>query len=156
MIPNLPRAGTECGHLANAAPAPQCPVSVASRIHALGEMNHLLLWPGQQLIVYVKATLLGRSLLPHPSYAVISAQQQPLGSTSGHSWGPESSAQRRIEGRLVFRALWQLSSPLSGRAQCQRRKWGCEGSPCFCGTNKHRASEVVFGICVIWGLTSCP
>lgn len=114
VIPNLPRAGAECGHLAKAAPAPQCPVSVASRIHAVGEMNHLLPWPGQQLIVYVKATLLGRSLPPHPSYAVISAQQQPLGSTNGHSWGPESPAQRRMEGRL-------LSCPLAALLPTQRK-----------------------------------
>lgn len=85
MIPNLPRAGARCGRLAKATPVPQCPVNVASRIHAVGEMNHLLLWPGQQLIVHVKALLLGRFLPPHPSSVVISAQQQPLGSTSGHS-----------------------------------------------------------------------
>lgn len=119
MIPNLPRAGAKCGHLAKAAPAPQCPVSVASRIHAVGEMNHLLLWPGRQLIVYVKAVLLGRSLPPHPSYVVISAQQQPLGSTSGHSQGPSRFTSPATEGRPVFHALWQLSFPFIGKAGCQ-------------------------------------
>lgn len=134
MIPNLPRAGAKCGHLAKAAPAPQCPVSVASRIHAVGEMNHLLLWPGLPLIVCVKALLWGRSATP-PFLCRYLYPAAALGSTSSHSVGP-NIRQPDTGGKLVFRALWQLSLPFSGRTECQRRKWGCEGSHCFHGTNR--------------------
>lgn len=113
MIPNLPRAGAKCGHLAKAAPVPRCPVSVASRIHAVGEMNHLRS-PGRQLIVYVKAELLGRSLPPHPSYVVISTRQQPWVAPVA-TLGAQTDSPAQAGGKA-----W-LSCPLAALLHTQRK-----------------------------------
>lgn len=91
--------------------------------------------PRRRLIVYVRAQLLGRSPPPHPSSVVISAQQQP-GQLHWPLSEPIQVTSPVLEGAFAFRALWQLSFPVSERAVCERRKLGCEGSRCFHRTNR--------------------
>lgn len=146
MIPNLPRAGAKCGHLAKAAPAPQCPVSVASRIHAVGEMNHLLLWPGLPLIVCVKALLWGRSATP-PFLCCYLYPAAALGSTSSHSVGP-NIRQPDTEGSLSF--VPSGSSPShSAEGLSVKGGSGAVKDPTPSMGPTEMASKVVLGICEI-------
>lgn len=127
-------------------PAPQCPVSVASRIHAVGEMNHLLLWPGLPLIVCVKALLWGRSATP-PFLCRYLYPAAALGSTSSHSVGP-NTRQPYTGGKLVFRALWHSHSHSAGGLSVKGGSGAVKDPTASMGPTE-TASKVVLDICEI-------